>query len=304
MTVAGVRDVPQGVHGVPGVRRWGPPEPHPLRFPDQLTQCHRLPIKVIRPVEQIHHCNLEVNLELMRQNFREVVNFDYWNPDARKAPFWVPGFLPSVYLASLAYTREFRLAMVSTERCPLEQLMWPCGGILGMDCSLAVGPPNYCKTDEECRGIASLFAKCQMCQMTDPNETWYVQGKFQFLIVLQRQRDGTIRPLKVCRFDCEDGFQISCVQRKNWNIHRVVETMGTDGRQLPVIVDCIDRHGGANFFHCAWLPTKLINDFRATMEGKKRDDDGWVPPAHVNPKLYDVNGEYIPVCTRCFGRTK
>lgn len=279
-----------------------PPEPQPLRFPDQLTKCHQLPIKVMRPEELIHQCNLEGNLELIRRNFREVVNFDYWNPDVRKAPFWIQGFLPSVYLASLAYMEEFRIAQVSAECCPLEQLMWPCdsGGTLGMDCSLAVGNPAYCSTDEVCRGIASLFAECQM---TDPNETWYVQGKFQFLMVLQRRPDGTIRQLKVCRSACEDGFEISCVQKKVWDIVKVVEARGPDGRQLPVIVECTDRRGGgANFFHCAWLPVKLISDFRATM-GWEKHDDGWIPPAHVNPKLY-VNDQYIPVSMRCYGRTR
>ena len=272
----------------------------PLRFPDQ-TKCHRLPIKVMWPEELRHQDNLKGNLELIRREFHLTVYFDYCNPTVRKEPFWIQGVLPSVYLVSMG---QFRMSRVSGQ---LSKLVWPrdCGGIHGMNdrseapTALAVGDPAYLSTEEKCKEIASLFANCQM---TDPDETWYVQGKFQFLMVLEHLPDGTIRQLKVCRSTCEDGFEISCVQRKIWNIETVVDAEGPNGCQLPVVVECSDSRGArATLLHCAWLPEKLISDFRATMLGRRHDEDGSIPPECVNPKLY-MNGNYIPVRMRCFGR--
>ena len=281
----------------------------PLRFPIQQT---KLPIKIILPEHDNHWSTFETNQKLIQKNFAEAAAFDYWDCMAVESGPWIWGLLPSMYLAALMYMKEFTMSIpLDTDYLPIDcprRLMWPsdCGGILGMDRShaqaaLAVGHPGYLGANDECRELASLFADSRM---TDPNETWYVQGKFQYLWVLQHCPDGTIRQLKVCGVLSERGFDISCVQKKEWDacVVKVVEAMGPAGHQLPVIVQCADQWGAKlTFFHCAWLPTKLISDFKITMQGG-RGSDGWIPPITVNPKLYDINGQYLSLRRRLFSR--
>lgn len=237
-------------------------------------------------------------------DFPEVKAFNYWDSVAVETGIWILGLLPSVHLAALAYMKKFKVCQLD---CP-GRLLWPyhCGGILGMDRSLAqaalaVGHPGYLSTNAECRELANLFAESRM---TDPDETWYVQGKCQFLWVLQQRPDGTIRQLKVCGQSCEGGFDLDSVQVQNWDdsVVKVVEVSGPDGHQLPVTVECTDHWGARlTFFHCAWLPKKLISDFKITLQGR-RGREGWIPPRCVSPKLYDSRGQFIPPSERLSGK--
>lgn len=256
---------------------------------------------------------LALNMRLIRENMpQEIPMFEFWNVLPVPGQ-WIRGCLPSVFLGELILRDHYQwredwhrvhgdVVVEGREPWDMSLAVWPYDiGVRGIrvrhSLVWAAGPEGV--EGWKHRGLYKFF---QTGVPTPAGESWYIQGRGQFFWVFRQVPGQDMEVLKICGDTNRDGqFDIACVQRRRQNVKlsQVVYTTALDGEAtaLPLVLVFTDMLHLERlcFFHCAMVPEKLLRDFQLTM-AEPRNGYGWVPPAEVNPYLYEHGGRgrYIP----------